>query len=252
MTEPTSDPGPRRLQSLSPPAGALLPLALLLVWALLVDGGWVQHPLFVPLHQILAAPFVDEQGRQLWGSAAASLLRLLLGFALGAALGILTGLAVGLSRPAQRGVAPTLHALRQVALFAWIPLLTAWFGNGEAAKVVFISISAFFPIFLNTEQGVRNIPLALREVTATLRLGPWMRLRRLVWPAALPSVLIGIEVGLLTAWIGTVGSEYAIGTGRGIGAFLAAARDVFRMDLVLIGVFAVSYTHLTLPTIYSV
>ena len=67
-----------------------------------------------------------------------------------------------------------------------------------------------------------------------------MRLRRLVWPAALPSVLIGIEVGLLTAWIGTVGSEYAIGTGRGIGAFLAAARDVFRMDLVLIGVFVLA------------
>lgn len=49
-------------------------------------------------------------------------------------------------------------------------------------------------------------------------------------------MLTGVELALLTAWIGTVGSEYAIGTGRGIGAYLATARDVFRMDLVLIGV----------------
>lgn len=218
------------------PAGAWLPLALAAAWLLLVDSGLFIHALMVPLHQVLAAPFADAQGRQLWGAAAASLLRLLGGFALGATLGVLLGLAVGLSRPAQLAVAPTLHGLRQVALFAWIPLLTAWFGNGEGAKLVFIALSSFFPVFLNTERGVRAIPPAWREVAALARLGPGQRLRRLVLPATLPAILSGVELALLTAWIGTVGSEYAIGTGRGIGAYLATARDVFRMDLVLIGV----------------
>lgn len=218
------------------PPGAWLPLAIGAAWVLLIDTGVWTHPLMVPLHEVLAAPFSDEQGRQIWPAFAASLARVVLGFLIGAALGMALGVAIGLSRPAQRAVAPTVHGLRQVALFAWIPLLTAWFGNGEVAKIVFISISTFFPVFLNTEQGVRAIPPAYREVAAVARLGRWLRLRRLVLPAILPSVLTGVELALLTAWIGTVGSEYAIGTGRGIGAYLATARDVFRMDLVLIGV----------------
>jgi sulfonate transport system permease protein len=218
------------------PPGAWLPLAVGAAWLLLIDTGAIAHPLMVPLHEVLVAPFADEQGRQIWPAAASSLVRVALGFLVGAGLGIALGVAVGLSRPAQQAVAPTVHGLRQVALFAWIPLLTAWFGNGELVKIVFISISTFFPVFLNTEQGVRGIPPTLREVAAIVRLGPWQRLRRLVLPAILPSVLTGVELALLTAWIGTVGSEYAIGTGRGIGAYLATARDVFRMDLVLIGV----------------
>ena len=218
------------------PPGAWLPLAIGAAWLLLIDTGAMAHPLMVPLHEVLAAPFVDEQGRQIWSAAASSLVRVALGFLVGASLGIAVGVAVGLSRPAQLAVAPTVHGLRQVALFAWIPLLTAWFGNGDLVKIVFISISTFFPVFLNTEQGVRGIAPAYREVAAIVRLGPWLRLRRLVLPAILPSVLTGVELALLTAWIGTVGSEYAIGTGRGIGAYLATARDVFRMDLVLIGV----------------
>lgn len=222
------------------PAGAWLPLALAAAWLALVDSGWFTHPLLVPLHQVLSAPFTDEQGRQLWGALGASLLRVALGFALGASLGVLLGVAIGLSRPAQRAVAPTLNGLRQVALFAWIPLLTAWFGNGELVKTVFIAVSSFFPVFLNTEQGVRGIPPAQREVAAALRLRPWQRLRRLVLPASLPAMLTGVELALITAWIGTVGAEYAIGTGRGIGAYLATARDVFRMDLVLVGVLALA------------
>lgn len=216
--------------------GAWLPLALCLAWVLLIDTGLFEHPLMVPLHQVLGAPFFDAQGRQLWGATATSLVRVALGFAVGAGLGVVLGLAVGLHRPSQLAVAPTIHALRQVALFAWIPLLTAWFGNGDVAKTVFIALSSFFPVYLNTEQGVRAIPPTYREVAAIARLRPWQRLRRLVLPAALPSILIGIEIGLLTAWIGTVGAEYAIGTGRGIGSYLATARDVFRMDLVLVGV----------------
>lgn len=228
-----ASPSPLRLRV---PAGAWLPLAMGAAWLLLVDTGLYAHPLLVPLHEVLAAPFLDEQGRQIWHAAIASLVRVVLGFLIGAALGIALGVAAGLSRPAQLGVAPTVHGLRQVALFAWIPLLTAWFGNGDVVKIVFISISTFFPIFLNTEQGVRGIPPSYHEAAAVMRLGPWLRLRRLVLPAILPSVLTGVELALLTAWIGTVGSEYAIGTGRGIGAYLATARDVFRMDLVLIGV----------------
>ena len=217
-----------------------IPLALVAGWLVLIDSGWFQSPLLVPLGQIVSAPFVDPDGRQIWAAIGASLLRVATGFAIGTTLGIALGVVLGLSRPWQQAVSPTVHTLRQIALFAWIPLLTSWFGNGETAKIVFISLSAFFPAFLNTEQGVRGIPPALREVAYALRLPPAKRIVKLILPAALPAILVGVEIALLTAWIGTVGSEYAIGIGRGIGAFLVAARESFRMDLVLLGVIALA------------
>ncbi|MEK7945950.1 ABC transporter permease [Pigmentiphaga sp. YJ18] len=239
----TAWPGPlAALSRLAPRVrrGAALPAALVLLWLAVVDTSLVRTPLLVPLHQVLSSPFVDPDGRQIWAALAASLTRATAGIALGACAGVALGVALGLSRPLQRAIAPTLHGLRQVALFAWIPLLTAWFGTDEVAKVVFISLSAFFPAFLNTEQGVRAIAPAYWETAAVLRLRPWRRVTKMVLPAALPAILIGLEIALLTAWIGTVGAEYAIGVGRGLGSFLVAARELFRMDLVLAGVVALA------------
>lgn len=216
--------------------GAIVPLVLLALWLAVIDTGLYRHALLVPAHRILGAPFVDPDGRQVWTALATSVSRMAAGLALGGSLGLVVGLLLGWSQLAQLTVAPTLHSVRQVALFAWIPLLTSWFGNGEPAKLVFVSISAFFPLLLGAEQGVRSISHEWREVADVLRLSPWRRLKVLVLPAALPSILVGVEIALVTAWIGTIGAEYSIGSGVGLGAFLAAARDVFRMDLVLIGV----------------
>ena len=216
--------------------GLLIPGVLVMAWLLLVDAGRVQSPLLVPLTEIVSAPFIDPAGRQLWAALAASLLRLSVGFLIGTGLGVSLGILLGMLRPLQLGVAPTVHALRQIATFAWIPLITAWFGTSELAKVFFIALSAFFPALVNTEQGVRSVPRALREVAAVLQLPFYKRVCRLMLPAALPSILIGVEISLITAWIGTVGAEYAVGVGRGLGSFLVAAREVFRMELVLAGV----------------
>jgi sulfonate transport system permease protein len=216
--------------------GLTVPLSLALGYFVVVDGGLLTHPLLVPLHRILLVPFVDPEGRELFPAIAISLGRVVAGVVIGGALGIASSLALGLLRTAHDAVAPSIHTLRQIALFAWIPLLTAWCGNGETAKIVFVSLSAFFPTFLNTEQGLRDIPQSYREVARVLRLPLRHLLLRLMVPAALPSILVGVEIALISGWIGTVGAEYAIGSGRGLGSFLSAAREQFRMDIVLDGV----------------
>jgi sulfonate transport system permease protein len=216
--------------------GLAIPLLLALGYFVAVDGGLLTHPLLVPLHRILLVPFVDPDGRELLPAIAISLGRVIAGVVIGGAIGIASSLGLGLWRTAHTAVAPSIHTLRQIALFAWIPLLTSWCGNGETAKIVFVSLSAFFPTFLNTEQGLRDIPQSYREVARVLRLPPRHRLLRLMVPAALPSILIGVEIALISGWIGTVGAEYAIGSGRGLGSFLSAAREQFRMDIVLDGV----------------
>jgi len=141
-----------------------------------------------------------------------------------------------MARPAERALAPSFNALRQITLFAWIPLLTAWFGNGDSAKIVYIALSAFFPTALNTQEGLRSIPAHSRELARVLRFSHWQQVKLLLLPGAMPSIFIGIQIALISAWIGTVGAEYAMGVGRGIGTFMSGGREQFRMDVVLLGV----------------
>ncbi|HTH96626.1 MAG TPA: ABC transporter permease subunit [Stellaceae bacterium] len=217
----------------------------LLVPVLLI-GGWVfwtsaipdHNRLIVPPSQVLGAPFLDPIGQGLWLDLGRSLARLGIGIAIGIATGLLLGLGLGMSRTVERAIGPTFYALRQVTVFAWIPLLTAWFGAEDLAKIVFIALSAFFPMVTCTHDGLRAVPDRLREVAAVARLSWHRRVRLLMVPAALPGILVGLELATMHGWIGTVGAEYAMGLGQGLGTFIEGGREQFRMDIVLLGVLA--------------
>jgi sulfonate transport system permease protein len=228
--------------------GLVLPAVLVVLWTVAGHIPAFHSQLLVPLDTILAAPFVDPDGRQIWLGLGESLARLASGFGVGAIAGVTFGVLVGTSPVADRVAGPSFNALRQIALFAWIPLLSAWFGNGETAKIVFVALSAFFPVALNTHDGLRQIPLHYLELAEVVGLSRRRRLTRLLIPGALPSIFIGIQIGLITAWIGTVGAEYVIGVGRGLGTFIAEARGQFRMDLVLLGVLALALTGFVINT----
>ncbi|MGE7368359.1 ABC transporter permease [Neorhizobium sp. NPDC001467] len=222
------------------PRGAVFPGAIVLLWWAATSSGFLHGPLVVTPQQVAAVPFKDASGSALWSSLGASVARVVSGGLFGGLLGLALGYMAGLYRVAALGLSPTIHSIRQVALFAWIPLLTAWFGNGEVTKFVFTALSAFFPLFLAAEQGVRQVPRSLVEVAHVTGLTYRTRLRKLYLPAALPSVNVGIQIAVLSAWIGTIGSEYAIGNGRGLGSYIASARDQFRMDIVIVGVLALA------------
>lgn len=228
--------------------GLVLPSALVVLWTVAGHIPAFHSQLLVPLDTILAAPFVDPDGRQIWLGLGESLARLAAGFGIGAIAGVAFGVLVGALPAAQRVVGPSFNALRQIALFAWVPLLSAWFGNGETAKIVFVALSAFFPLALNTHDGLRQIPLHYLELAKVMGLSRRRRLTQLLIPGALPSIFIGIQIGLITAWIGTVGAEYVIGVGRGLGTFIAEARGQFRMDLVLLGVLALALIGFVINT----
>lgn len=220
--------------------GLAVPAALLVAWIALSETRSVDPRLLVPPGKVLLVPFADPDGRTIWLALAASLARMTAGFATGAILGAALGFAMGVSHFGHRLVGPSFNALRQITLFAWIPLLTAWFGTGEGAKFVFIAMSAFFPMALNTFQGLRDVPTAYLELAAALRLSRRTRLMRVLLPSALPAIALGIELALIGAWIGTVGAEYAMGFGRGIGIYLAEGREQFRMDIVIAGALALA------------
>jgi len=200
-------------------------------------GRWNPH-LLVPPQQLVAAVVESATNIEFWSAVGSSLLRLGAGWAIGSLAGVLIGVVAGCSLRAERFVAPSLNSLRQVALFAWIPLLTAWFGSGDIAEVILIALAAFFPSALNTEIGCREVPATLIEVGRVFEFGYWETVRRIVLPSARPAIAAGLQIALTSAWIGTIGAEYLIDQGAGLGVFLASARMDNRMDVVLVCIIA--------------
>lgn len=230
-----------------------VPLALVVVWALYsVLRGAGNSATFTTLGAFASGVWLDTASGFLPGAIAATLARAIAGFLIGTSTGLVVGIALGLWRPVDRLLSPTIDSARQVALFAWIPLLSAWLGNGEAMKVTLISLGAFFPVALATAVACANVSRPYREVGQVLELTRGQEVRRIILPAAAPAIVAGLELGLNIAWLGTIGAEYLIGTGYingmgdGLGAYLAQAREFARMDRILIGVIALALVGLTL------
>ncbi|MDB4974954.1 MAG: taurine transporter permease [Myxococcaceae bacterium] len=231
--------------------GSALPLALLAVWTLVTQRGWVNPHLIVGPERVVTRLVSELREGELLRQLLASLQRDLLGFFLGAAAGVLVGTAMGLSRLYHRLFAPSFHAAKQVAIFAWIPLMSVWLGSGEQAKVAFIALSAFYPVVIATHQGIRASAREHLEVARAFEFSRWQTFRMVVWPSALPAVLSGFHLGLIYAWLGTIGAEYLLAPGYGVGNVMISGRESLAMDKVLLGIVLVGGVGMSLNALAS-
>lgn len=213
-----------------------LPLLLIVVWALVTHLGLVNKFILVKPEKVLTRAVTELRSGQLVGQLAASLARDLSGFALGTLAGLLVGGAMGLFTVFDRLLGASFHAAKQVAIFAWVPLISVWFGTGETAKVVFIALAAFYPVVLNTHEGVRSVAREHIEVARAYVFTRWQTLRRVVIPSALPSIFAGVHLALIYAWLATIGAEYLLAPGPGVGNLMIDGRESLAMDKVLLGI----------------
>jgi sulfonate transport system permease protein len=216
-------------------SGLVLPVLLITAWAAAVHLGWLDVRLWSSPEQVLIGGWAALRDGTLVAALAASLQRDLIGFAIGAGLALPLGLLLARVRLADRLFNPTLNAARQVALFAWVPFLSLWLGNGELGRLAFIALASFFPVLLNTHLGAARIEPRHLEVARILCLKPHRLLLKVVLPSALPGIMTGLRLGLIYSWLATIGAEYLFTTTTGIGSMMMDARDLFRMDLVILG-----------------
>ena len=236
-------PVPRGWQSL------LLPLALLALWQASSSFGWVDSNILTSPLEVLRTLLTGLADGSLPQALLLSLQRALAGLLLGGSAGLLVGLLLGLSANSERIFGPSLSALRQVALFAWVPLLTAWFGLGEGAKQVFVGMAAFFPLLIATQRGIASLSPQLGEAARTLRLNLWQRLRLLVLPGAAPAIFAGLRLSLIYAWLGTIGAEYFMPSDGGIASLMIGAQQLFRMDQVMAAMLLIGLVGALLGTL---
>lgn len=213
--------------------GAALPLLLFGAWIVTTHYAWVDPRILPTPSQVLGCAWDDARSGALPVPLAHTLERAAQGLVVGALTGIAAGLLLGAVRGVRRVFGPTLTGLRQIAIFAWIPLLTAWAGIDDPAKIIFVALAAFFPVVFATQRAVEALPVKLIEVAHTLRLGLGQRLRWLVIPVILPGVVAGLRLALVYAWLGAIGAEYFMPSGAGLGTFMMDAQQLFRMDRLL-------------------
>ena len=216
--------------------GLTLPLLLLVLWEVASRSGLVDARFLPSLGDVFLTARRELIDNNLMGELGFSLFRNIAGFVLGSVFGLLVGTLLALSRSANALIMPTFNGLKQISLLAWIPLISIWFGFGEEAKIVFVALAAFIPVVLNTYEGMRNVPSDLIEVGDVLRFTRLQRIMRIFLPSALPSIATGVHLGLIYSWLATVGAEYFLAVGPGIGGLVIAGRERFDMALVMVGV----------------
>ncbi|MGV2882101.1 ABC transporter permease [Paenibacillus taichungensis] len=215
--------------------GWIIPLAILLIWEL-ASALQLVSATMLPAPSKIAEQFIRLiLNGELLEHLGISSYRAGLGFLLGTAAGLMLGLSTGLGKLAERTVDPSLQMLRMIPLLSLIPLFILWFGVGEFSKILMISLGAFFPVYVNTFLGIRNVDMKLIEVSRIYQYSRWELLGKLIIPAALPNILLGVRLSLGAAWLVLVVAEM-MGTSAGVGYMIQDARAYSQTDIVFVGI----------------
>jgi NitT/TauT family transport system permease protein len=182
----------------------------------------------------------------LWAYIGDSLRRVALGFGTAAAVGIPLGLTLGWYPAINQVVNPVMQMLRPISPLAWIPVAIVLFGVGETTAVFLIFLAALFPIVVACISGVSSVPAIFRRAGRNFGLAPGQLLAKVVFPAALPQIIIGLRIALGIAWLVVVAAEM-IAVDSGLGYLVIDARNSGkRYDLVVAAMLLIGVIGLAL------
>jgi NitT/TauT family transport system permease protein len=200
--------------------------ALLLVWALVAaatDTSSIPGPPAV--WSALRSGFADGSIPE---ATVKSLIRLAFSFVAALVIGTALGLVLAAFELARRSIRPLVVALQIIPFVAWVPLAVIWFGVTERA-VVFVAIAGSFPaVTLATLQGIRQVSPLYVRAGRTLGATGWELQRSVVFPAALPAYMTGVQQAWGFAWKALMAGELIVpATGaNGLGHLLDRSQDV--------------------------
>lgn len=227
VTESAVRPGTmnrrRRARGGTPLRGLLPLVALLALWQAF---GYPDSPYFPPPSEWVNAVRPLLTGGELAGALGSTAITFLAGLALATLLGSVIGTIVGSSRPADRALGPGLEFLRALPASALVPLAALVLGYTVSMKLVVVVLPATWPILLSCRSARRSLSPILLDVPRTLGLSRWQGARKVLGPALLPAVLLGVRVAAPLALIITLLVEIVTRI-NGLGALLGSAQANF-------------------------
>lgn len=219
----------------------ITPLLLIMVWQSLSYLGVIpSYKLPSPIEIALGFKnlvFIGmPPGYYLHNHLIHSLYRVFLGYAAAVMIAIPLGLFMGWSMKLRIIVDPIVELLRPIPPLAWIPIAILWFGIGIKSAAFIIFLGVFFPVLLNTISGVDSIDSILIEAARTLHAETKDIFLKVLIPASVPSIFVGMRIGMGIGWMTLVAAEFTgVKTGYGLGYMLMVARDIQRPAEILAG-----------------
>jgi sulfonate transport system permease protein len=231
-------------------SGAIFPICVLLLWQYGTLSGWWNEFLLPGPFAVLKSFFSLSASGELVRNIASSLSRIFKGFFISAFFALSAALACGLYRPLLRQLSPSLNFLRHIPPMAAIPMLILWFGIGETSKLAIIILATFFPIFLNTSQGISQCDPDLLEVARAFGYNRLQTLFRVVLPSALPYILTGMRLGLGYSWRSLIGAEL-LAASSGLGYMILNAEQLARPDVIMTGILVIGGLGSAMDALFS-
>jgi ABC-type nitrate/sulfonate/bicarbonate transport system permease component len=220
-------------------SGFLLVLCLLALWEASARLNWVQSQNWPRFSDVVLSTWHGLVNGELLGILASSILRMMSGYAIGSVCAIVLGLIVGMSPFLDKFLTPVAEALRPLPLPALVPPMILFLGLDDALKISAVAFAIFFPVFVSTVGGIRDVDEVL---LATGRAFGASRLRiamSIMLPAALPAICAGLRISLSLALVTTVVAEMIAGS-SGIGYAILQAQYSLKPERMYAGVICVA------------
>ena len=206
-------------------------MLLIAIWWIVVVKN--DSAIFPTPWQVVTGAWELARDGTLWQHIGASLFRVGIGFGLAFLVAVPLGLWIGWVGGAYRTLNPIFQMLRPISPIAWIPIAILWFGVGDLSPIFLIFISSVFPMMVQTTAGVHTIDRRYLRAAANFGVSRWVLFSRVVIPAVLPEIIVGMRIGIGVAWLVVVAAEM-IALRSGLGYLIMDSRNAGnRYDLVI-------------------
>lgn len=216
---------------------------LILIWDLsvrLLEIPDYLLPAPLTVYQALAGGFADGS---LWPHIGVTLGETLSGYAIGCLLAITLGALLAESQTFERFVYPLLIGLQATPKVALGPIILVWFGFGMTSKIVLVALVCFFPLFVNTVNGIRRTDPELLDACRSFSASRFYLLVHVKFPAAAGEVFAGLQIGVSLALIGAVVGEF-LSAQRGLGYLIASSSVSMSLATMFAGVILLAFIGL--------
>lgn len=219
-------------------------LGFLALWQVGSTLGWINPTVFPPLDKIIAATWTGIVGGALLDDIAISLQRSGIAYAAAVGVGIPLGLFMGQIRAVEQALDPILQFFRQTSALALYPVFILLLGLGESSKVFVIFWATLFPILLATVGGVKEVDRKLIEMAVTFGASRASVFTRIVLPASVPAIFVGLRLSATTALLLLIAAEM-IGANRGLGFQVMNAQYNFQIPQMFAAILLLALLGLT-------
>jgi NitT/TauT family transport system permease protein len=206
-------------------------LTVVVIWECLVRGLSIS-PVLLPAPTAIAATFAKST-HILWADFVQTALKgALSGYIMGCGAAFLTAIAIDRFPFLQRGLLPVGNFVAALPIIGMAPILVMWFGFDWQSKAAVVVVMVFFPMLVNTVQGLTDTDAMQRDLMRTYAAGYWQTLFKLRLPAAMPFIFNGLKIATTLALIGAIVAEFFGSPIKGMGFRISTSVGQLALDLV--------------------